>query len=301
MAKKPGAKAVKKRKILATGGGNATASGVSFQASVAAYFASQGLAEAPLDARLGLGTARPTGFRFETEAPVDDILISLDEGGWAFIQGKNSLTNSASLTSELGKTCDEFARLWEAASAGSGARGWDRPLTAGLDVMVIAVGPTTSGPIKYHLARALDVARDGSSATLSQNQKNALASFRKLMGAALTARGGAVAGVDPDAILKFVHVLDFDFGGAHRTTAETVLANALTNRSSAPAALSVLEKECERRMAGRNGVSLAGLRAELARSGVSIAAPSDYRSDIAALKERTSRVAGGRSATPKTP
>lgn len=185
MAKKPVAKAVKKRKILATGGGNATASGVSFQASVAAYFASQGLAEAPLDARLGLGTARPTGFRFETEAPVDDILISLDEGGWAFIQGKNSLTNSASLTSELGKTCDEFARLWEAASAGSGARDWDRPLTAGLDVIVIAVGPTTSGTIKHHLARALDVARDGSSTTLSQDQKNALASFRKLMGAAL--------------------------------------------------------------------------------------------------------------------
>ncbi|MGB9143818.1 MAG: ATP-binding protein, partial [Aestuariivirga sp.] len=292
MAKKPVAKAVKKRKILATGGGNATASGVSFQASVAAYFASQGLAEAPLDARLGLGTARPTGFRFETEAPVDDILISLDEGGWAFIQGKNSLTNSASLTSELGKTCDEFARLWEAASAGSGARDWDRPLTAGLDVIVIAVGPTTSGTIKHHLARALDVARDGSSTTLSQDQKNALASFRKLMGAALTARGVAVASVNPDEILKFVHVLDFDFGGAHRTTAETVLANALTNRSSAPAALTVLEKECERRMAARNGVSLAGLRAELARSGVSIAAPADYRSDIVALKERTSRVAG---------
>lgn len=292
MGKKPAAKKVKRRKLLATGGGNATASGVSFQASVAAYFASQGLAEAPLDARLGIGAAQATSLRFETEAPVDDILISLDTGGWAFIQGKNSLTNSASLTSELGKTCDEFARLWEAASAGSGARGWDRPLTAGLDVMVIAVGPTTSGTIKHHLARALDVARDGSSTTLSQDQKNALASFRKLMGAALTARGGAVASVNPDEILKFVHVLDFDFGGAHRTTAETVLANALTNRSPAPAALTVLEKECERRMAARNGVSLAGLRAELARSGVSIAAPADYRSDIVALKERTSRVAG---------
>ena len=130
MARKPKANEPKKRELLARGGGNATASGVSFQASVAAYFASQGLAETPLDARLGLGTAKPTGFRFETEAPVDDILIALDTVGWAFIQGKNSLTNSASLASELGKTCDEFARLWEAASTGSGANGWDRPLGA---------------------------------------------------------------------------------------------------------------------------------------------------------------------------
>lgn len=292
MAKKPVAQKQKKKKLLATGGGNATASGVSFQASVAAYFASHGLAEVPLDARLGLGAARPVGFRFETEAPVDDVLISLDTGGWAFVQAKNSLTNSAALTSELGKTCDEFVRLWEAASTKTGSHGWDRPLSAGIDAMVIAVGPTTSGTIKFHLARALDIARDGSSATLSRDQANALDSFRKLMGKALAARDSAIAGVDPNAILKFVHILDFDFGGPHRTTAETVLANALTNRLSAPASLAVLEKECERRMAARNGISLAGLRSELARDGVPISVPPDYRSDIAALTDRTSRVAG---------
>jgi hypothetical protein len=292
MTRKLEAKKQNKKVLLATGGGNATASGVSFQASVAAYFASHGLAEAPLDARLGLGKANPTGFRFETEAPVDDILISLDTVGWAFIQGKNRLTNSASLSSELGKTCDEFARLWEAASTGSGAHAWDRPLTAGIDVMVIAVGPTTSGTIKFDLSRALDIARDGSSATFSQNQTKALDSFRKLIGKALAARGGVVASVDPNAILKFVHILDFDFGGPHRATVEAVLANALTNRSSAPAALAVLERECERRMAARNGINLAGLRSELARGGVSLSAPPDYRSDIAALKDRTSRVSG---------
>jgi hypothetical protein len=140
----------KDRSLLATGGGNATASGVSFQASVAAFIAAQGLAEVPIDARLALGAAKPVALRFETEAPVDDILVSLDSGGWAFIQGKYRLTNSPSLTSELGKTCDEFARLWEAATSGSGSRGWDRPLTGGTDVMVIAVGPLTSGTIKNH-------------------------------------------------------------------------------------------------------------------------------------------------------
>lgn len=278
--------------MLATGGGNATASGVSFQASVAGYFASEGLAETPLDARLGLGAAKPIALRFETEAPVDDILISLDTGGWVFAQAKNSLTNSSSLTSELGKTCDEFARLWETSSTGTGARGWDRPLSSTTDVMVIAVGPTTSGTIKNDLARALDIHRDGSTDTLSTGQKNALESFKKLMKDALAARGGIVAGVDPETILRFVHIVDFDFGGPHRTTAESVLANVLADRSTAPATLAVLEKECERRMAARNGITISGLRGELSRSGVVLHAPTDYRSDVTALRDRSLRVAG---------
>lgn len=278
----------KTKPLLATGGGNATASGVSFQASVAAFLAAQGLAEAPVDPRLALGAGKPVAFRFETEAPVDDILVSLDTGGWAFIQGKNSLTNASSLTSELGKTCDEFARLWEAAASGSGQRGWDRPLATGKDAMVIAVGATTSGTIKSHLARALDIFRAGSAETLSDDQRTALANLRKLVGAAVSARGGSF---DPDTILKFVYVIDFDFGGAHRIAAEAVMANALEDRSAAPAAFAVLEKECERRMAARNGISIARLRGELARSGVPMSAPHNYRHDVEALRDRTRRAA----------
>lgn len=291
MSKKPESKNPKKRALLATGGGNATASGVSFQASVAAYFAAQGLSEVPLDARLGLGSANPTGFRFETEVPVDDILISLDTTGWIFVQAKNSLTNSALLTSELGKTCDEFARLWEAAAPNLGSHGWDRKLISGVDAMVIAVGPTTSGTIKHHLAAALDVGRGGSSETLSTKQKDALDGFRVLLGKALAARGGATANVDPNTILKFIHVIEFDFGGAHRTTAEAVLANALTDRSVAPAALTVLEKEFDRRMAARNGISLDSLRSEMSRSGVPLNAPVDFRPDTNALRDRSAKVA----------
>lgn len=293
MAKPAEVTQLKKRALMATAGGNATASGVSFQASVAAYFASQGLAGIALDARLGLGSARVTGLRFETEAPVDDVLVNLDTDGRVFIQGKNSLTSSTSLSSELGKTCDELARLWEATFAGKGTRGWDRPLVSGVDCMVIAVGPTTSGTIKHHLARALDIARNGSTETLSQEQTKALDGFRKLTAKAFAARGGALADVDPDVILKFVYILDFDFAGPHRTAAETVLGNALNDRHSAPAALAVLERECERRMAARNGISLAGLRSELGRSGVPISAPANYLADIASLKDRTARV--GRS------
>src|SRR5690606_17246677 len=53
----------------------------------------------------------------------------------------------------------------------------------------------------------------------------------------------------------------------------------------------VLEKECERRMAARNGISMSGLRSELSRSGVVLLAPTDYRSDTAALRQRSLGVA----------
>ncbi|MDF2119243.1 hypothetical protein PY365_27115 [Roseiarcaceae bacterium H3SJ34-1] len=291
MTKRAKPKKPERRKTLATGGGNATASGVSFQASVAAYIAAYGLARMPLDPRLSLGAAKVEGFRLETEAPVDDILISTDAGGWVFIQCKNRLTNSVSLTSEIGKTCDEFARLWELCSAGTGALGWDRPLKADLDALVIAVGPATSAPIKLHLPQALNILRDGSTATLSNDQKAALTGVRNLMKKAIAARGGVLASVSADTILKFIHVIEFDFGGGHRHSAEVALAGELTDRSKASAALSTLAKEFDDRMSTRNGIALAKLRAVLARSGVPVAAPPDYRSDVLALKNRSEKVA----------
>lgn len=210
----------RKQTLLATGGRNATAGGVTFQASVAASIAVQSINATSIDGRLGLGAAKPTIIGLETDAPVDDILIGTDADGWVFFQAKNRLQNSASLRSELGKTCDEFARIWILTQTGTGARGWDRPMVQGRDAMVIAVGPTTSGTIKVNLARALDALRSGATATMSGEQRTALKSMRDLLSLAMAARGGVLASVSPDDILKFVHVVDYDFGGPHRAVTD---------------------------------------------------------------------------------
>ena len=118
--------------LLAGGGGNATAAGVSFQAQVGAAFACQLLAERPIDPRLGLGTTLVQSLRFETEAPVDDILIETG-AGHVFVQAKTSLTLSTSLESELGSIAEQIVRLCLICSRGSGARGWDRPLRSDTD------------------------------------------------------------------------------------------------------------------------------------------------------------------------
>jgi hypothetical protein len=130
--------------ILASGGGHATAAGVGFEAQLGAIFACQLLAERPLDSRLGLGTAHIKSIRFETEAPVDDILIETDQTGYLFVQTKTTLTSGKKADSELGKTADQIVRLYLACERGAGKRGWDRPLRQDSDRILLALGPPTA-------------------------------------------------------------------------------------------------------------------------------------------------------------
>jgi hypothetical protein len=46
------------------------------------------LNQSPVDHALGLGDARPLWIRFETEAPVDDILVATSANGFIAIQAK---------------------------------------------------------------------------------------------------------------------------------------------------------------------------------------------------------------------
>ena len=105
--------------LLATGGGDATASGVSFQAEVGTLFGVQLLSERRLDARLGLGDVRARSLRFETEAPVDDFLVETDVSGWIFVQAKSSLTLSQTSNSEFGRVADQIVRQYHTCAQGT--------------------------------------------------------------------------------------------------------------------------------------------------------------------------------------
>ena len=85
-------------------GGAATSAGIVFQQQVGALFGACLLAGERVDARLNLGTAVPVWMRFETEAPVDDILVSTSNDGYIAIQAKTKASLSQDLTSPFGKT-----------------------------------------------------------------------------------------------------------------------------------------------------------------------------------------------------
>ena len=113
------------------------------------------LAERPLDPRLCLGNSKPIWVRFETEAPIDDILVETDLGGFVEVQAKASLASSRKPESEFAKTVGQIVRQYLACRTGNGGRGWDRPNDPSRDRFLIAVGPKSSGTIRQYLAEGL--------------------------------------------------------------------------------------------------------------------------------------------------
>jgi hypothetical protein len=188
---------------LASGGGNATAAGVSFQGCIGATFVTAGIAARPLDPRLGLSSASVKLIRFESESPIDDLLVETTEAGYVFVQAKTTLSLSSSLDSELGKTAEQFVRQWQLCSTGDGGKGWNRPLNPLIDRFVIAVSATTPNTISTDLS--LILARRRATATedvTPQNQTAALEKFQTLLKAAwLKVFGVASTGSDVDSRL----------------------------------------------------------------------------------------------------
>ena len=120
-------------------GGAATSAGITFQQQVGALFGACLLSEERVDGRLNLGTAVPVWIRFETEAPVDDILVCTSNDGYIAVQAKTKVSLSRDLTSPFGKTVSQFVRHWIACRGGDESRGWNRPLDPARDRLVLAV------------------------------------------------------------------------------------------------------------------------------------------------------------------
>ena len=271
--------------LLARAGGNATAGGVSFQAEVGSSFAVHLLAERRLNERLGLGDTQVRSLRFETEAPVDDIMIETDLGGWIFVQAKSSLSLSSSSESELGRVADQIVRQWHACAQGSGQRGWDRPLEPSRDRILIAVGRNTPATITEHLASALTSLQANSAAPFPKQQQTALDTFT----ARLREAWRALIGAPPDgptmqSVLGYVRISKFDFHGADRQLAVELLRPLLRDENSAEAGFAVIAQQCQKLMASRLGTDASGLRRDLAQTGLAPKAAPRFQNDVEILQ-----------------
>lgn len=271
--------------LLATGGGNATAGGVSFQAEVGAMFGVQLLGERRMDGLLGLGDVRVRSLRFETEAPVDDILAETDAGGWVFVQAKSALTLSTKSDSELSRVADQIVRQYHACARGDGARGWDRPLQPDLDRILIAVGRGAASSITDQLAMALSAVHASSSAPLPGRQQIALDSFTACLSDAwLAVSGAAPSASSMQSLLGYVRICKFDFQGADRQLAIEWLRPLLRDEHAADAGFTVLARRCQRLMERRLGTDAAGLRRDLEQEGLAPKVTPSFQKDVEALQ-----------------
>lgn len=78
-----------------TAGGRATEAGMSFQASVAAWFAAHFVADMPVGTKFGMaGDTRLVALQCETADPMDDVVARLANGGVIYVQCKTQPKHS---------------------------------------------------------------------------------------------------------------------------------------------------------------------------------------------------------------
>ena len=91
-------------------GGAASSAGQEFHRKVGAFFGVSILTESECSARLRLGSAFAVQLEFETQAPVDDIVVRTSERGYIAIQAKTRVSLSQKPSSEFCKTVSQFVR-----------------------------------------------------------------------------------------------------------------------------------------------------------------------------------------------
>jgi hypothetical protein len=274
----------------ANGSGAATSSGILFQQQLGAHFAAQILSESILDTRLGLGNASPVWLRFETEAPIDDILVATSAGGFIPIQAKTTVSLSDDERNPFYRTIEQFVRHWLTCRDGNGSLDWNRPLDSDKDRLVLAVSTKAPASIRNDLPAALSLFSQLGSGAMNQKQVQAFNIFDRCISTAWNSITSAP--LPPHLVselCRLVVVLVVDVENMASPTCSR-LTQSLAKGTQATTALSVLTEICGKMMSRRDGGDLSIFRNQLAGKGIELAAPPRYKDDIARLQQHSQEI-----------
>jgi hypothetical protein len=272
-------------------GGAAASAGFRFQQELGALVELWMLTGTQPDQRLGLGNSRIDWVRFETEAPVDDVMFKTSSGGYVVVQAKTSVNLSQNLESPFGQAVAQFVSYWRACRDGDGQRGWDRTIVPHHDRLVLAVGPNVPAAIRVDLAEALRLRSQPGSAPLTQRQTRAIEEFEACATAAWQSQTSDQ--VDPRLLAdlaRTIIIFAYDPDGADAPAFDALARNVVGqgNGRDLHAALMTLSG---RLMSQRGGIDVGQLRREVSSLGVRLAESPDYKADIAALQAHSQSIA----------
>lgn len=273
------------------GGGAATSAGIRFEQQLGALFSSWILAGERLDSAFRLGATSAEWIRFETEAPVDDLLIKTSHNGYIAVQAKTTVSLSKDLGSPFGKTISQFVRHWLDAQQGDALMGWNRPLDSTRDRLVLAVSPQASNQIKHDLPTALRLVAQPGGGALTQAQQHAFQVFSSLVEqtwVSITKEPYDEHLPHKLAELIIVFTFDSDIGYA---LASGSIYKALGQGIDSAAIFSALTDISGELMKQRGGGDLPVWRQLLAGRGITLTAPTEFHSDIEALKRHSRAIA----------
>ncbi|MFZ2266222.1 MAG: ATP-binding protein [Azonexus sp.] len=271
-------------------GGSAAAGGFEFQAKLGALFGLQLLAQRPVDHSLGLGGAVPAWIRFESEAPVDDILVATSQDGFIAVQAKTSVDLSPNPKGGLAKTIQQFVRHWLECRDGNGTDLWNRPLDPARDRLVLAVGPSAPSSVRLDLPAALLSLLQPTSITLNRDEAKALDVFNSCVAAAW----GATKSEDmpahlPRQLAELIRVITFDPDGTDSQALDTMAAVVVELPLARPL-INTLAVISKRWMTQRGGGDLIQLRQALGAESIALRAPPQFDGDIQKLKAHSLQI-----------
>lgn len=274
------------------GGGAATSAGMLFEQQLGAMLGASLIGQHPIDRRFDLGRSTIAWLRFETEAPVDDILIATEDGGFVAVQAKTNLSLSKDPASPFGKTISQFVRHWLACRDGDGRQLWNRPLDPSSDRLVLAMGPQAPESLRVHLPAALRLSTQAGGASLTQDQQHAFDVYVAAVENAWSSTTSApLDEAFPLELAKLIRVVSFDPSGADRDAILANLRDAIEPGADPVHAANALLSVTGLMMAGRQGADGPTLRQSLEAQGLLLQAPADYRRDVEALRVHSEVVA----------
>ena len=282
---------------MTTGGGSATAGGMNFQHSVAAWLAVQILAEKSTSPPWNMAAESTLEWiRCETEQPVDDIAIGTSTGGLLFVQAKRTLNLSASTDSEFYSVADQFVRQFISCRAAQSLP-WIHPLEAGRDKLVLATSTQSPATIREALPKALQklklgqVHSDDYEHGLNEVETEKLGILKCHIQESWKKHTGSLP--SDDDLLKLlsvinIEVLDLD-NGRDEQNAKTILRTAVLNKEhQSEVAWSTLVNLCSEYAENHGGGNRTDIQKALMHAGIHIAPLRSYQKDIAALRDVSS-------------
>ncbi|RKE94301.1 hypothetical protein C8N30_3424 [Sulfitobacter guttiformis] len=282
----------KPEKSRVGGGGAATSSGIFFQQRLGSVIGAWMLSDQSFDRVFNLGDARPSWMRFETEAPVDDILVATDAGGFVAIQAKTSASLSAELKSPFGKTISQFVKHWLVCRDGDGQQEWNRPLSVELDRLVLAVGPESPASIREDLPRALRLKSQPGGGELTVAQQRAFDIFSTCVeNAWLAATVEPFDTALPSHLASLIVIFVFNPEEAGQQAIVQNLRQIVVAETEAEIVLTTLESLSAEMMSQRGGADSSKLRQALISRGVALSVPPNYADDIAKLRAHSEATA----------
>lgn len=272
-----------------SGGGAATAAGILFEQQVGAWIGAWMLADEAIDPRLGLEQAKVEWLRFETEAPIDDILVKTSKGGFVAIQVKTTVDISAAPSKPFFGVVQQLVRHWLACQSGDGSLEWNRPLDAAKDRFVLLVGPRASESIRVDLPAAIANLLAPGMTPRTGRQERALSTFQSCLETAWSSH--TTQPFDASVLRKISQLLVVMTFDPLLERPAPRLRTLVPDAADASALEVFLTHETALMMSERGGADRRSLSRQLISRGARLLAAPEFRSDVERLRAQSKDVA----------